>query len=67
MLMIMVILGGVGFLYGGVIGAVFFLLLEELLTHFTIHWQLGLGAVLLLVVLMAPNGLASLIKPRGRA
>jgi branched-chain amino acid transport system permease protein len=66
MLMIMVILGGVGFLYGGVMGAVFFLLLEELLTHFTIHWQLGLGAVLLLVVLMAPNGLASLIKSRSR-
>ncbi len=67
MLMIMVILGGVGYLFGGVVGAVFFLLLEELLTHFTIHWQLGLGAVLLLVVLVAPNGLASLIKPRGRS
>ena len=66
MLMIMVILGGVGYLYGGVIGAVFFLLLEELLTHFTIHWQLGLGAVLLLVVLVAPNGLASLVKSRSR-
>jgi branched-chain amino acid transport system permease protein len=66
MLMIMVILGGVGYLYGGVIGAVFFLLLEEVLTHFTIHWQLGLGAVLLFVVLMAPNGLASLVKPRSR-
>jgi branched-chain amino acid transport system permease protein len=45
---------------------VFFLLLEELLTHFTIHWQLGLGAVLLMVVLMAPNGLASLIQARRR-
>jgi branched-chain amino acid transport system permease protein len=67
MLMIMVILGGVGYLFGGVVGAVFFLLLEELLTHFTIHWQLGLGAVLLLVVLVAPNGLASLIKPRSRS
>jgi branched-chain amino acid transport system permease protein len=66
MLMIMVILGGVGYLYGGVIGAVFFLLLEEVLTHFTIHWQLGLGAVLLFVVLMAPNGLASLVKSRSR-
>jgi branched-chain amino acid transport system permease protein len=62
MLMVMVILGGVGYLYGGLLGAVFFLLMEELLTHFTIHWQLGLGAVLLLVVLVAPNGLASLIK-----
>ena len=67
MLMIMVILGGVGYLYGGIMGAVFFLLLEELLTHFTIHWQLGLGAVLLLVVLKAPNGLASLIKVRRHA
>jgi branched-chain amino acid transport system permease protein len=62
MLMIMVILGGVGYLYGGLLGATFFLLLEELLSHYTIHWQLGLGAVLLLVVLLAPNGLASLLK-----
>jgi branched-chain amino acid transport system permease protein len=64
MLMIMVILGGVGYLYGGVLGAAFFLLLEELLSHYTIHWQLGLGAVLLLVVLIAPNGLAGLLKRR---
>lgn len=61
MLMIMVILGGVGYLYGGLLGAVFFLLLEELLSHYTIYWQLGLGLVLLLVVLVAPNGLASLV------
>lgn len=64
MLMIMVILGGVGYLYGGLVGAVFFLLLEELLSHYTIHWQLGLGAVLLLVVMVAPNGLASLVARR---
>jgi branched-chain amino acid transport system permease protein len=64
MLMVMVILGGVGYLYGGIFGAVFFLLLEELLSHHTIHWQLGLGLVLLLVVLVAPNGLASLLTTR---
>jgi branched-chain amino acid transport system permease protein len=64
MLMVMVILGGVGYLYGGFLGAVFFLLLEELLSHHTIHWQLGLGVVLLLVVLVAPNGLASLLRLR---
>jgi branched-chain amino acid transport system permease protein len=62
MLMVMVILGGVGYLYGGLLGAVFFLLMEELLSTYTIHWQLGLGAVLLLVVLVTPNGLASLFK-----
>lgn len=59
-LMVMVILGGVGHLWGGVIGAVAFLLLEELLTHYTEHWQFMLGAILLGVVLVAPNGLASL-------
>jgi branched-chain amino acid transport system permease protein len=60
MLMVMVILGGVGHLYGGLVGAVVFLLLEELLSSYTIHWQFGLGAVLLAVVLLAPNGLLSL-------
>jgi branched-chain amino acid transport system permease protein len=59
MLMMMVILGGVGHLYGGVWGAIVFLLLEEILSHFTIHWQLGLGALLLMVVLLLPNGLTS--------
>lgn len=62
MLMMMVILGGVGHLYGGVWGAIVFLLLEETLSHFTIHWQLGLGALLLAVVLLAPNGLTSVFK-----
>jgi branched-chain amino acid transport system permease protein len=59
MLMMMVILGGVGHLYGGVWGDIVFLLLEENLSHFTIHWQLGLGALLLMVVLLLPNGLTS--------
>ena len=59
MLMMMVILGGVGHLYGGVWGAIVFLLLEETLSHFTIHWQLGLGSLLLMVVLLLPNGLTS--------
>ena len=59
-LLIMVILGGVGHLYGGLLGAAVFLLLEEFLAAYTMHWQLGLGAVLLIVVLVAPNGLLSL-------
>ena len=39
-LMVMVILGGVGYLYGGVLGALVFLVLEEVLSGYTIHWQL---------------------------
>jgi branched-chain amino acid transport system permease protein len=64
MLLIMVILGGVGFLYGGVLGAAALLLLEELISSHTIHWQLGVGVVLLAVVLYAPNGLSTLLRRR---
>jgi branched-chain amino acid transport system permease protein len=65
-LMIMVILGGVGYLYGGVLGAVVMLALEEVLSAYTVHWQLGLGLVLLAVVLYAPKGLMSLARRRAR-
>lgn len=65
-LMVMVILGGVGHLYGGLVGAIVFLVLEEALSTYTIHWQFGLGAVLLGVVLLAPNGLLSLLRKRAK-
>ncbi|MCC7549109.1 MAG: branched-chain amino acid ABC transporter permease [Burkholderiales bacterium] len=65
MLLTMVILGGVGYLWGGVMGAAALLLMEELLAAYTIHWQLGLGLVLLAVVLFAPNGLATLARAAG--
>jgi len=66
MLMMMVILGGIGHLYGGIVGAAVFLLLEEVLSAHTIHWQFALGAVLLAVVLAAPHGLAGLVRRRAR-
>lgn len=57
-LLVMVIVGGVGALYGGVVGAAALLLLEEVLSHFTHHWHAALGLVLLLVVFRAPHGIA---------
>lgn len=62
--MVMVILGGAGALWGGPLGAAVFLLLEELLSGVTIHWQFALGAILLAVVLFAPRGLAGLLAGR---
>jgi branched-chain amino acid transport system permease protein len=59
-LMVMVILGGVGRVAGGAVGAVAMLLLEEVLSTWTVHWQLGLGAILLVAVLALPDGLAGL-------
>ncbi|MET0855770.1 MAG: branched-chain amino acid ABC transporter permease [Telluria sp.] len=61
-LMVMVILGGTGYFFGGAIGAVVMLALEEVLSAYTIHWQLIVGAILLGVVLLLPRGLASLFQ-----
>ena len=63
-LVIMVILGGIGFRYGGVLGASTLLLLEEVLSQFTEHWHLVLGVLLLAVVFAAPRGLAGLFAHR---
>jgi len=60
-LMIMVILGGVGQLFGGVLGALVFRVLEEVLSGYTEYWQLGVGVVLLLVVLFARRGVAGVL------
>ena len=50
-LLVMVILGGVGVPWGGFIGAAALLAMEEFLPAYWPHWQLVLGAVLLVVVL----------------
>lgn len=62
--MVMVILGGVGSLYGGVAGAVVLLLLEEILSERTQHWPLAVGLLLLAVVFFAPRGIAGLFERR---
>lgn len=58
--MVMVILGGVGSLYGGAAGAASLLLLEEILSDHTQYWSLVLGLLLLVVVFFAPRGIAGL-------
>ncbi len=64
--LMMVILGGMGTLYGPVIGAFAFVLLQEVLSNqawFGIaakHWQLAMGIFIMLVALYLPQGLAGL-------
>ena len=58
-LIIMVIVGGIGLRYGGVVGAAVLLTLEEFLRLYTEYWHLPLGVLLLAIVLLAPAGLAS--------
>jgi branched-chain amino acid transport system permease protein len=58
--LLMLILGGLGSLYGGVIGAFAFVALQELYQSVTTHWQLLLGATIILLVMFLPGGLASI-------
>lgn len=66
MLLVMVVLGGVGGMYGGALGAAALLLLEEALSGLTLHAQFGVGLALLTVVFLAPRGLAGLSLLLGR-
>ena len=64
-IMVMVILGGMGTLFGPVLGAIVFLLLEDVLAAWTVHWQVVLGPLLVLIVLYARHGLWGLLAGRG--
>jgi len=78
-LLVMVILGGVGRLWGGVLGAVVLLGLEHLMAEHRIEWlaalapnyqqhaSLGVGLVLLAVVLFAPQGVAGIFSRKNHA
>jgi branched-chain amino acid transport system permease protein len=61
-LMVMVILGGVATLWGGLAGAAALLVLQEVLSAYTPHWEFWTGWVLLAVVLFARNGLGSMLQ-----
>ena len=57
---IMVVLGGSGTLYGPMIGAAVFTLIERQVSTVIPWWRLLLGALFVLVVLVLPTGLVSL-------
>ena len=60
-LIVMVVLGGMGSIFGPLIGAVALLVLEEALSGITEYWQIILGPLLLLVVLFARGGIDGLL------
>ena len=72
--MIMVLMGGMGTLYGSVVGAAGFILLEEIIPdvlnlfgdNLGEHWAVVFGPLLVLLVLFARRGLWGLIPARRR-
>jgi branched-chain amino acid transport system permease protein len=63
-IMVFVILGGVGRLFGPVAGAALYILLEHTLGGLSEFWHVYLGLLLLLVVLFARGGLIGTIAGR---
>jgi branched-chain amino acid transport system permease protein len=52
-LMLVLVIGGTGYLYGGLIGAVIFKVLQELFSTFTPqYWQFWIGLVFVVIVLV---------------
>lgn len=60
-IMVFVILGGVGRLFGPLAGAALYIILEHLLGGVWEFWQLPLGVLLLIVVLFARGGLVGVL------
>jgi branched-chain amino acid transport system permease protein len=59
----MAIFGGIGQLYGHILGAgVLTILAEVLLTEFPYYYMLLFGLILLAVILFLPHGLVGLIE-----
>lgn len=54
--LVIVILGGIGSLFGGFYGALILLGLEELLSGYTEHWHFIVGLVLIIMVLTSRQG-----------
>lgn len=65
-LIVFIILGGTARLFGPVVGAVLFVVLEHLLGGVTEFWHIWLGLILLLVVLFGQGGLIGLVAGRTR-
>ncbi|TMH80753.1 MAG: branched-chain amino acid ABC transporter permease [Betaproteobacteria bacterium] len=71
-LLVMLILGGVGRIYGAFVGPVVYLIAQDFLAkQFPEYWYFGIGTMLVLVVMFARGGIlgildGALVKLRGR-
>jgi branched-chain amino acid transport system permease protein len=55
--LLMVILGGLGNLFGAIVGAFAFVLLQDVFSSLTKHWLLLMGGFVILAVMLLPGGL----------
>ncbi len=63
-IMIMVLLGGMGTVFGPILGTAAYLLLEDALAGITQHWWIVFGPLLVIIILFAKEGLWGLLPGR---
>jgi branched-chain amino acid transport system permease protein len=62
--LLVLIIGGIGYLYGGLIGAIIFRLMQDWLANITPqYWQFWIGLVLVTIVLVGRDRMAAWIRP----
>ncbi len=65
--LVMLVLGGLGSLYGALIGTVVFMTIEHVIAAINpFHWMTLVGAILIAIVLFAPRGLSGTLDEAAR-
>lgn len=60
--LLMAIVGGVGTLFGGVVGAAIIIMLENVVSSFTERWSMVLGLLFVLTMIFAPEGIVGKLR-----
>ena len=60
--LLMAIVGGVGTLFGGLVGAVIIITLESLVSAYTERWMMALGLLFIFTMIFAPSGLLGRVR-----
>ena len=60
----MAFIGGIGHFWGPLLGSGIYVYLSEYLSHYTDRWELIFGVVVVILVLLAPQGILGITKKR---
>jgi branched-chain amino acid transport system permease protein len=60
----MAFIGGVGHFWGPLLGSGIYVYLSEYLSHYTDRWELIFGIVVVILVLVAPQGILGIARKK---
>lgn len=60
--LLMAIVGGVGTLFGGVVGSALIIILENVVSSFTERWSMVMGLLFVLTMIFAPEGMVGTVR-----